>query len=425
MDSEDTYIGKQIGNYRVVDELGGGGFGNVYRAQHLFIAKRIVAIKLLNASRLNSREERESFLQEAQLLEMLKHSYILPFIDFGINEGFPYLVTEYAANGSLRVRIKRHFSQSLAVEEALTIISQVGQALHYAHQQNIIHRDLKPENILFNAQGEALLADFGIATTLATASVKYVNNAGTPRYMAPEQFKGTVSKESDQYALGCITYELLTGRPPFTAPDFFALGFKHMTETAVAPTQLRPGLPAHIEQAILKAIAKQRANRYADVAAFIAALRPPPVPISTPSSPSKTKEQWLDEALAHHEAKRFVEALAAYEQAIQLDPGFSYAYNGKSLVLYNLKRYGEALDTIEHAIVLIPNDPSLHYGKGLVLEQMQDYHDALQAYEQAIRLDPRYALAWRKKGDVLRRLNRREESLAAYEHATKLDAGEM
>src|SRR5205085_3687782 len=106
-------------------------------------------------------------------------------------------------------------------------------------------------------------------------SIKYVDTAGTPRYMSPEQFKGTISKESDQYGLGCIAYELFTGQPPFTAPDFFALAFKQLTEDPVAPTQLNPQLPAHIEQAILKAMAKQRADRYPNISAFIAAIQTP------------------------------------------------------------------------------------------------------------------------------------------------------
>jgi serine/threonine protein kinase len=181
----------------------------------------------------------------------------------------------------------------LPLSEALTILSQVGQALQYAHQKTIIHRDLKPENILLNAKGEALLADFGIATVLATGSVRYVEATGTPAYMAPEQFRGKVSKESDQYALGCIAYELFTGSRPFNAPDFVAMAFQHATEPPIPPRQLNPQLPFSIEQAILKAMAKERKDRYPDVAAFIAAIQPPstyrepdpvpaPGPISTP-----------------------------------------------------------------------------------------------------------------------------------------------
>src|SRR6266849_169966 len=162
---------------------------------------------------------------------------------------------------------------TLPVEEALTILAQIGQALQHAHQQNIIHRDLKPENILFNAKGDALLADFGIAIVLATSSVRQVDATGTPAYMAPEQFRGMISKESDQYALGCIAYELFTGHQPFTAPDFVAIGFLHAAEPPLAPTHYNPQLPLHTEQAILKAMAKQRADRYPDIAGFITALR--------------------------------------------------------------------------------------------------------------------------------------------------------
>ncbi|MDQ6661326.1 MAG: serine/threonine protein kinase, partial [Chloroflexota bacterium] len=272
MISENSYINKQIGNYRVISEVASGAFGRVYLAQHVLLTKRIVAIKLLHSTHLGSPGERESFLQEAQFLEQLKHPYILPIIDVSIEEGFPYLVAEYAANGSLRNKIKSCAPHLLPLREILTILTQIGQALHYAHQQHIIHRDLKPENILFNAKNEVLLADFGLATSVSTASMKHVDNAGTPRYMAPEQFQGNISKESDQYALACIAYELFTGHQPFTDPDFFTLAFKHLTENPTPPTQLNPYLPVATEQVILKAMAKQRADRYRDIADFITAL---------------------------------------------------------------------------------------------------------------------------------------------------------
>src|SRR5205085_4875620 len=180
--------------------------------------------------------------------------------------------TEYAPYGSLRDVLTRSAHKILPQEVSLAILSQVGEALYYAHQQHIVHRDLKPENILFNANARALLADFGIATTLSTNSVKYSSVMGTPSYMAPEQFQGILSKEGDQYALGCIAYELFTGCAPFSAPDFFAMGFKHLTDKPIDPSQLNPALPKHIEQAILKAMAKQREDRHSDVRAFLAAL---------------------------------------------------------------------------------------------------------------------------------------------------------
>lgn len=162
-----------------------------------------------------------------------------------------------------------------------------------------MHRDLKPENILFNAKGEALLADFGIAKMLDTIGVRQGTIISTPSYMAPEQFRGLASRESDQYALGCIAYELFTGRQPFIAPDMAALMFKHLMEQPVTPRQVNAQLPECIEQAVLKALAKEREGRYE-------------------------------------------EALGAYEQAIGLDPRGHDAYWYKSRILEQLGRTGEA-----------------------------------------------------------------------------------
>jgi len=272
MTIENNYMNRQIGNYRVIGELANSAFRRVYLAQHIVLTKRVVAIKLLDASHLGSPEEQSDFLREAQFLEELKHPYILPIFDVGIEDGSPYIVAEYAPNGSLRDRIKSRAPHLLSFQEVLTILSQIGQALHYAHQRQVIHRDLKPENILFNARNEALLADFGLATSLSTTSIKHVDAAGTPRYMAPEQFHGNVSKESDQYCLACIAYELVTGRPPFIDKDFYAIGFKHLAGNPTPPTQFNPYLPITVEQVILKAMAKQRTDRYPDISSFISAL---------------------------------------------------------------------------------------------------------------------------------------------------------
>ncbi len=307
MTSESNYINKHISNYYIIRQLGSGASGRVYLAQHTLLTKRTVAIKLLHATHLSSPEECRDFLREAQILEELKHPYILPIVDVGIEDGFPYIVAEYASNGSLRDRIKSCAPSLLPLHEIVTILTQIGQALSHAHQRHIIHRDIKPENILFNAKNEALLADFGLATSLSTASVKYVDNAGTPRYMSPEQFQGHVSKESDQYSLACIAYELVTGHQPFIEKDFYALGFKHLTENPIPPTQLNPYLPVALEQVILKAMAKQRANRYPDISSFIGAfvqatrLQPyPPLPSQTqiPTLPSSNmKENSQDSTL--------------------------------------------------------------------------------------------------------------------------------
>ncbi len=317
----------------------------------------------------------------------------------------------------------------------MTILSQVGEALHYAHDQNIVHRDLKPGNILFNAKGEALLADFGIAIVLETAGrTTEADASGTLAYMAPEQFKKIISKKSDQYALvqritssfralrfsiglrprivyehicgilylGCIAYELFTGQRPFAAFD---------EKSQIPPRQLNPQLPVHIEQAILTAMAKERTERYTDVATFIKALHTPP----------KTKEQWLDEGHTHYDAKRYDEALDAYERAILLDPSFARAYNGKGNALYYFKRYEEALAAFERAILLDPDCAPAYNGKGNALYYFKRYEEALAAYERAILLDPDCAPAYNGKGNALYYFKRYEEALAAYERAILLD----
>jgi len=271
MGDQGSYAGTSIGNYRILALIGSGAFGSVYKGEHSILTERVVSIKILH-NHLGTPAERNRFLEEARLLGHIHHPHILQIFDAGLENGLPYLVTEYAPHGSLRDFLTRSAHTILPEEVSFTILSQVGEALYYAHQQHIVHRDLKPENILFNANDRALLADFGIATTLSTSSVKYSSVIGTPSYMAPEQFQGTVSKEGDQYALGCIAYELFTGHVPFSAPDFFAMGFKHLTDHPVAPTQLNPALPMYLEQAILKAMAKQRGERHTDVRAFLTAL---------------------------------------------------------------------------------------------------------------------------------------------------------
>ena len=447
MPRENSYIGRQIGNYRIIEELASGSFGRVYKGVHIFLSKRVVAIKLLQRMYLGSEKEREGFLQEAQFLEILKHSHILPIYDVGIDDGIPYFVAEYAPNGSLRDLLQQHYPHPLHVDKVVSILTQVGDALHHAHQQNIIHRDLKPENILFDAQGEALLADFGLAVLLETARTSPVNLIGTPLYMAPEQFDGMISKRSDQYALAVIAYEMVTGRNPFIAPSAVAMALKHKLEQPVAPTQFNTYLPVPVEQAILKAMSKERSDRYPDVSAFIAAIHM--------SAIQKSKEQWLDEGNqlynhAHyqealkayeraiqldpgfaeaHDARgdalfslnRSQEALAAYEQAIHLDASFAHAYEGKGNLLYNLKHYYEALEAYEQAIRLDPASTSAYNGKGDALYYLKRYHEALLAYERAIQLDPSYSAAYHGKSWTLWKLKRFEEALIAYEQAIRLD----
>ena len=127
-DADDKYIGRQIGNYRITDKFDAGSFGRIYRATHLYLSNRVVVIKIMHLTYLSSPQERENFLQEARFLELLRHPNILPIFDLGIDEGFPYIVAEFAPNGSLRDRIHRYAPNRMPLDEALSILTQVGQA---------------------------------------------------------------------------------------------------------------------------------------------------------------------------------------------------------------------------------------------------------------------------------------------------------
>lgn len=415
MRTEDPYIGRYFGNYQIIAEIDCGSFGCVYQAQHAFLP-RVAAIKLLHAARLRSQEAHNAFLQEAQLLERLKHPHILRIYEFGLDDGLPYLVMEYASRGSLRSLLNSRSPQPLPLRDATSIIVQVGEALYYAHQRGVIHHDLKPENILFNERNDALLADFGIAIVRTTTTLEQIAEVnGTPSYMAPEQFQGRASRRSDQYSLGCIMYELVTGRRPFTAPDALSIGLKHMQETPIPPTWLNPNLPPQMEHVILKALEKRRINRYPDVLTFIQELQAFPVaPMSMltrqqASSPlllRKTKEQYWEEGIQFYSRGQYREALAAFEQALRLDPHFADAYFGKGNAFYFMKRYEDALLAFEQAIRLDPHNAALHNNKGGALYMLGHYREALADYEQALRLDPHLVNAQRGRSLVLRRLGR-------------------
>ena len=269
---EDLYIGREVGNYRIQRVIASGSFGTVYLACHLHLRERTAALKMLHTVHLGSAKEKRAFLHEADILERLKHcQHILPLHDVGFDGNVPYMVTEYAERGSLRMRMQRR-DNPMSFLDVLTIIKQVGQGLQNAHDCEIVHRDLSPENILFNVKDEALLADFGIATILSNATVRHSRVVGTPAYMAPEQFRGEICKENDQYALACIAYELLTGRQLFEAQNVSEMAYLHTSQTPIPPRQLNPHIPMSVEDTLLKALSKQRIERYPSIIAFVASL---------------------------------------------------------------------------------------------------------------------------------------------------------
>jgi serine/threonine-protein kinase len=260
--------------YRVERELGAGGMATVYLA-HDLRHERDVAIKVLHPD-LGAALGAERFLSEIKTTAKLQHPHILPLLDSGAADGLLYYVMPYITGETVRARLERE--RQLPVDDALRIARAVGDALQYAHEQGIIHRDIKPENILLQG-GHALVADFGIALAVQTAGGQRMTQTGlslgTPQYMSPEQAVGekSVDARSDLYALAAVTYEMLTGDPPFQGNNVQAIIARIISSEPEPVETLRKTAPVGVSAAVMKSLAKLPADRHADVRQFVAALR--------------------------------------------------------------------------------------------------------------------------------------------------------
>jgi serine/threonine-protein kinase len=258
--------------YRLERELGQGGMATVYLA-HDLKHDRNVAVKVLRPE-LAAVIGAERFLSEIKTTANLQHPHILPLHDSGSADGFLFYVMPYVEGVSLRERITRE--HQLPVDDAVRIAREVAGALDYAHRHGVIHRDIKPENILLH-DGSALVADFGIALAVSTAGTRMTETGmslGTPHYMSPEQAMGEreITARSDVYALGCVTYEMLVGEPPFTGPTAQAIIARVMTEEPRHLTLQRRSIPPQVESAVLHALEKLPADRFTTAAQFADAL---------------------------------------------------------------------------------------------------------------------------------------------------------
>src|SRR4029077_4536818 len=202
------------------------------------------------------------------------HPHILPLFDSGVAGGFLFYVMPYVEGESLRDRLSRE--KQLPINDAVRIASEVASALDYAHRHGVIHRDIKPENILLH-DGSALVADFGIALAASKAGTRMTETGmslGTPQYMSPEQAMGEreITARSDVYALGCVTYEMLLGEPPFTGPTAQAMWAEVRTAEPASITSLRKSVPDALDDAVMTALQKLPADRFATAAEFASAL---------------------------------------------------------------------------------------------------------------------------------------------------------
>jgi len=271
-----TLEGQTLGKYRVLEPLGSGGMARVYRGYHPQL-DRFVAIKVLRPDLVEDDTFLARFQREAQAIANLRHPNIIQVHDFDVQDDTYYMVMELLDGDTLHTRLTdyRVRDEQMPWGEMVRVLLDVLHGLAYAHEAGMVHRDIKPANILLAQQGQAVLADFGIAQIVG-GTRHTVSGAllGTLNYMAPEQgLKGISDVRSDLYSLGVVFYEMLTRQPPYDADTPLAILLKHVNDPLPLPRQLNPAIPLPFERIVLKALAKEPDERYQSAAEMVEALQ--------------------------------------------------------------------------------------------------------------------------------------------------------
>lgn len=280
MDSENL-SSTQFGQYTLQELIGVGGMGAVYLADQPGL-KRKVAIKVLNGSTATDEDYAERFAREAQMAASLEHPHIVPVYDHGTTpDGISYVVMRLLTGGSLSQRLdqlKKRSETLPSLTETAKLLRQMASALDYAHGKRVIHRDIKPNNIMFDEQGNSYLVDFGIARLVADQTTSNVLTqtgmmVGTPAYMPPEIWRGEDwSRAADQYALGIVIYEMVSGKPPFSAPTLYQLISLHLNEMPQPPNYEREEVPDTVTPVLQRALSKDPNDRYGSVGELASAF---------------------------------------------------------------------------------------------------------------------------------------------------------
>ena len=276
-EKRDLNIGRQFGAYQTVTLLGEGGMAKVYRAlpTETLDTKHPVAIKLMNESAAPADEHRKRFFREADVGRQLSHPAVVRIEDYGDSDGTLYLTMEFIEGKTVRAWIR---PEGLSGQEVWKVLRPVLEGMHYVHERGVIHRDLKPENIMVTYTGRTVIMDFGLARrhdhSMLTGSGDIL---GTPAYMSPEQIQGTppTDARTDQYAIGVLAYELITGKMPFPeTTDPIQLLMKNISEKPTPARELRPDVSPELEGALLKMLEKNPNERFESLWACRAALEP-------------------------------------------------------------------------------------------------------------------------------------------------------
>jgi serine/threonine protein kinase len=266
-------IGENVGQYRIIEQLGQGGMATVYKAYHASL-DRYVALKVLHPAFNEDQTFISRFQREARVVAKLEHPNIVPIYDYSEHEKRPYLVMKYIEGDTLKARLSLG---PLTSEEIEQVVNSVGAALEYAHRQGILHRDIKPSNVMIATDGMMYLADFGLAriaqageSTMSSDSIM-----GTPQYISPEQAMGKKDLDAgtDIYSFGVMLYELVVGQVPFSADTPFSIIHDHIYTPLPLPKKVNPSVPETVQRVLLKALAKDRIDRYTSVEELMIAFK--------------------------------------------------------------------------------------------------------------------------------------------------------
>jgi predicted Ser/Thr protein kinase len=265
--------GENIGPYRVLEQLGQGGMATVYKAYHAAL-DRYVALKVLHPAFGEDPNFEARFQREARVVAKLEHPNIVPIYDYSEYDKRPFLVMKFIEGETLKARMA---SGPLASDELANIIEAIGSALAYAHKMGILHRDIKPSNVLLTKDGSVYLADFGLAriASMGESTLSGDMIMGTPQYISPEQAMGKkeLDEGTDIYSFGVMLYEMVVGQVPFNADTPFSIIHDHIYSPLPIPHNVNASVPEPVERVLLKALSKERADRYASVIEMVAAFK--------------------------------------------------------------------------------------------------------------------------------------------------------
>ena len=259
--------------YRILSKIGVGGMADVYKGEDTLLG-RPVAIKILHANFASDDEFVSRFKREAQAAGKLNHPNIVNMYDVGYDQDMHYIIMEYVDGETLKEYITRH--HRLSIDEAVKITISIGEGLEHAHAMGIVHCDIKPHNVIITNTGRVQVTDFGIARAMnSTNTVMYTNSImGSAHYLSPEQASGkSVDGNTDIYSLGVVLYEMLTGKVPFEGDTPIAVALKHVREKVIPPTRYNPSIPPLLESVVLKALAKNPADRFESISEMMGDLR--------------------------------------------------------------------------------------------------------------------------------------------------------